>query len=141
MQDAASQFVQLTWLFTTQPELLHARPHRSRCRWRCRAACEPWIYDVLGAETLHTPFGRRADGAPEAAAPSREPGGDLTAEIWFAPTLQYLPVRIRIHQDAQTFVDLTDASAAAAGRHALTRLRRAGACAAIEPENLSRNRP
>jgi hypothetical protein len=26
--------------------------------------------------------------------------------MWFAPTLQYLPVRIRIQQDAETFVDL-----------------------------------
>ena len=40
--------------------------------------------------------------------PRREPrpGGDLTAEIWVAPTLQNLPVRILIRQDAQTFVDL-----------------------------------
>jgi hypothetical protein len=33
-------------------------------------------------------------------------GGDLTAEIWFAPTLQYLPVRILITQDDSTYVDL-----------------------------------
>ena len=41
--------------------------------------------------------------------PRREPGsgGDLTAEMWVAPNLQYLPVRIVIRQDAETFVDLT----------------------------------
>ena len=32
--------------------------------------------------------------------------GDLVAEIWFAPALRYLPVRIRIEQDPQTFIDL-----------------------------------
>jgi hypothetical protein len=26
--------------------------------------------------------------------------------MWFAPSLQYLPVRILIRQDAQTYVDL-----------------------------------
>jgi hypothetical protein len=31
---------------------------------------------------------------------------DLAVEIWIAPTLQYLPVRLRIQQDAETFVDL-----------------------------------
>ena len=30
----------------------------------------------------------------------------LAVETWVAPTLQYLPVRIRIHQDAETYVDL-----------------------------------
>jgi hypothetical protein len=33
-------------------------------------------------------------------------GGDLRAEVWLAPGLQYLPVRLRIAQDEQTFVDL-----------------------------------
>jgi Protein of unknown function (DUF3108) len=105
VQDAASQFVHLTWLFTTQPQLLRvgnsvevplALPRRM----------DRWIYDVAGEERLHTPVGvldtfhlkpRRAESRPR---------GELSAEVWFAPTLQYLPVRIRIQQDAQTFVDL-----------------------------------
>ena len=39
---------------------------------------------------------------------SGRPGraGELTAQVWIAPTLQYLPVRILIHQDEQTWVDL-----------------------------------
>jgi hypothetical protein len=104
VQDAASQFVQLTWLFTTQPQLLRsgssielplALPRR----------VERWTYDVIGEERLVTPVGELDTFHLK---PRREPGpgGDLTAEIWFAPTLQYLPVRIRIHQDAETFVDM-----------------------------------
>ena len=31
---------------------------------------------------------------------------DLTAEMWIAPSLQYLPARIRIRQDADTFIDM-----------------------------------
>ena len=42
----------------------------------------------------------RATGLPKAEI------GALRAEIWFAPQLRYLPVRIRIEQDAETYVDL-----------------------------------
>ena len=104
VQDEASLFVQLTWLFTTQPQLLQvgrsievplALPRR----------VEPWQYDVVGEETLQMPF---ADVPTMHVKPRRlaKPSGDLTAEMWFAPGLQYLPVRILIHQDAQTFIDL-----------------------------------
>jgi hypothetical protein len=104
VQDAASQFVQMTWWFTLHPELLSpggavtvplALPRH----------VDDWVYDVVGPETLYTPF-----GAVEAVhlAPRRvaRAGGDLTAEIWFAPTLAYLPARIRIRQDADTFIDM-----------------------------------
>jgi hypothetical protein len=104
VQDEASLFVQLTWLFTTQPHLLQvgrsievplALPRR----------VEPWQYDVVGEETLQMPF---ADVPTMHVKPRRlaKPSGELTAEMWFAPGLQYLPVRILIHQDAQTFIDL-----------------------------------
>ena len=67
---------------------------------------EPWRYDVVGAETLQMPF---AQVPAMHVKPRRvaKPSGDLTAEIWFAPGLQYLPVRILIHQDAQNYIDLT----------------------------------
>jgi hypothetical protein len=105
VQDEASLFVQLTWLFTTQPQLLQvgrsievplALPRR----------VEPWQYDVVGEETLQMPF---AQVPTMHVKPRRlaKPSSDLTAEMWFAPGLQYLPVRILIHQDAQTFIDLT----------------------------------
>jgi hypothetical protein len=104
VQDSASQFVQLTWLFTMQPELL--QPGRSiELPLALPRQIEPWIYDVLGTETLYTPA-----GAVETlhVKPRREarPGGDLTAEFWVAPSLQYLPVRIVIRQDAETHIDL-----------------------------------
>ena len=104
VQDSASQFVQLTWLFTTQPALLRpgveiemplALPRRM----------QTWTYEVLGAETLATLAGE----VPALhVRPRREarPGGDLTAEMWVAPSLQYLPVRILIRQDEQTYLDL-----------------------------------
>ena len=106
MQDAASQFVQLTWLFTMRPERLRAGEvvefplvlPRRIARWR---------YEVAGEELLDTPLGGVAATHVRPSADSRpEPGRELAAEAWFAPTLQYLPVRIRIRHDAQTWVDL-----------------------------------
>jgi outer membrane biosynthesis protein TonB len=104
VQDSASQFVQLTWLFTTQPELLQpgvsieiplALPRR----------LQTWIYDVMGPETLSTPAG---EVPALRVKPRREPsrGSGLAAEVWVAPSLQYLPVRILIRQDAETYLDL-----------------------------------
>ena len=104
VQDSASQFVQMTWLFTTQPQWLQAGrviefplalPRR----------VEPWVYDVGPAETLLT-----AAGPVEAVhvKPRRavSAAGELLAEFWVAPSLQYLPVRILIRQGAQSYVDL-----------------------------------
>ena len=104
LQDSASQFVQLTWLFTMQPELLQTG-RSIDVPLALPRVVEPWTYDVLGAETLSTPAG------PVSAVhvkPRREarPGSDMTAEIWVAPSLQYLPVRILIRQDADTWIDL-----------------------------------
>jgi Protein of unknown function (DUF3108) len=104
VQDTVSQFVQLSWRFTLRPELLRegqvlevplALPRR----------VETWVYDVRAPETLLTPAGP-VDAVRVQPRREPRPGGDLVAEMWFAPTLQYLPVRIVIRQDAETFIDL-----------------------------------
>ncbi|MDH4061824.1 MAG: DUF3108 domain-containing protein [Aquincola sp.] len=105
VQDTASQFVQLTWIFTTRPDLLKvgnaitvplALPRR----------VDHWIYDVVAEERLDTPLGPLDTFHLKPRRSELRPRGELSAEIWFAPTLQYLPVRIRIQQDTDTFVDL-----------------------------------
>jgi hypothetical protein len=104
VQDSASQFVQLTWLFTTQPQLL--QPGRSiDIPLALPRRVETWTYDVLGPETLWTPAGP-VDTVHVKPRRELRGGGDLAAEMWVAPTLQYLPVRILIRQDAETYVDL-----------------------------------
>ena len=105
VQDTASQFVQLTWLFTTRSELLRlgqtievplALPRR----------VDRWLYDIHAEEEVDTPVGRlRAFHMKPRRVPP--PQGALSVETWFAPSLQYLPVRIVIRQDEQTHVDLT----------------------------------
>jgi hypothetical protein len=105
VQDEASLFVQLTWIFTTQPHMLQvgktievplALPRR----------VETWQYDVVGTEALQMSFATVPTMHVKPRRAGRPPRGDLSAEMWFAPSLQYLPVRILIQQDAQTFVDL-----------------------------------
>ncbi|MDR7271901.1 hypothetical protein J2X20_004569 [Pelomonas saccharophila] len=102
-QDSASQFVQLTWLFLTGREPLQAGrtvqfplvlPRRQYA----------WQYEVVGEEMLDTPMGPLASWH---LRPTRAPaGGDLAAEVWLAPSLQFLPVRLLIRQDADTYIDL-----------------------------------
>jgi hypothetical protein len=104
VQDTASQFVQLVWLFTTQPEQLRLG-NTIEVPLALPRSIDRWVYDVLEEETLHAPFGTVNAVRLKPRRVSR-PGGDLIVETWFAPTLQYLPVRIRIHQDAETFVEL-----------------------------------
>jgi hypothetical protein len=103
VQDTASQFIQMIYLFTTQPALREAgrsvefplaMPNR----------VDRWVYDVGRMESVSTPQGEIEAfhvKPRRAAAP-----GDLSVEVWYAPRLQMLPVRIFIRQDAQTWADL-----------------------------------
>jgi len=102
-QDSASQFVQLTWLFLTGREPLQVGrvvafplvlPRRQYA----------WQYEVIGEEVLDTPMGPVGTWHIKPSRPAG--GGDLTAEVWLAPSLQYLPVRLVIRQDAETYIDL-----------------------------------
>ena len=104
VQDSASQFVHLTWLFTTQPALLRAG-QSVILPLALPRNLESWVYDVVGAQTLATPAGEVEAFHVRPRRPTRAVN-DLTAEIWVAPSLQYLPVRIVIRQDAETFLDL-----------------------------------
>ncbi len=103
VQDEASQFVQLTWLFTTQPKRLKVGSS-VEMPLAISKRLDRWTYDVIGEEALHFPFG---EVPTFHLKPRREAGGgDLTPEIWVAPTLQYLPVRIRLTDGNGNWVDL-----------------------------------
>ncbi len=104
VQDEASLFVQLTWLFTTQPQML--QPGRSiEVPLALPRRVEVWKYDVTGQETLRLPFG---EVSTMHVKPRRlhRPGSEITTQMWFAPGLQYLPVRILVEQGDDTFIDL-----------------------------------
>ena len=105
VQDTASQFVQLMYVFSTRPELLRigntvdiplALPHK----------VDVWTYDVVAEELLAAPFGPLPTIHLKPRRAELPKVGDLSAEIWFAPQLRYFPVRILIRQDTETFIDL-----------------------------------
>lgn len=102
-QDEASQFVQLTWLFTTQPDLLRVG-QSFEVPLAVNRRFDRWVYDVVAEQPMYLPWG--PVGTFHVKPRRKAQPGDLTAEIWFAPSLQYLPVRILIRQDEETFVDL-----------------------------------
>jgi len=105
MQDASSQFIQLAYQFMMKPDALKpgntvylplALPKR----------VETIAYDVVAEQTIDTPIGKVPTFHVKPRKMSAD-GGVLPVEIWFAPGLQYLPVRILVHgKDAKSYMDL-----------------------------------
>jgi hypothetical protein len=105
VQDTASQFVELSHRFATGQEPLEVG--RSVSLWMARpGGLDRWTYDIVGREILKTPELGPVEAFRLKPRPIANPRGNITAEIWFAPTLQYLPVRIRVHMGDSTYVDL-----------------------------------
>lgn len=104
VQDTASQFVELSHRFATGQDALEVG--RSVSFWMARpGAVDLWTYDIVGREILQTPHLGGVEAFHLKPRPIANPRGNITAEMWFAPTLQYLPVRIRVTMGA-TYVDL-----------------------------------
>ncbi|MBL0730218.1 DUF3108 domain-containing protein [Piscinibacter sp. HJYY11] len=104
VQDTASQFVQLAYLFDREPQRLRVGAVVEVVLAMPRNV-SAWVYDVVKEELLHTPFG---EVPSYHLKPRREPrvGGDLVTELWIAPQLRHLPIRFVIRQDAENYVDL-----------------------------------
>lgn len=104
VQDSASQFVQLSYLFSVNPQMLTVGG-TVKVPLALARKIDTWTYDVVAQEPLFTPFGE-IDSYHLKPRRVGQTGNDLTAEIWIAPSLKYLPARIRIRQDADTFIDM-----------------------------------
>ena len=104
MQDAASQFIQLSYQFIMNPSLL-TPGNVIMMPLALPKKLETIAYDVIGAQDLDTPIGKVPTFHVKPRKMSAE-GGVLPVEIWFAPGLQYLPVRILVKADEKTFMDL-----------------------------------
>jgi hypothetical protein len=105
VQDTASQFVDLTHRFATGQEVLEVG--RTVKVWLARpGAVDLWTYDIVARETLRTPRLGDVEAFHLKPRPIANPRGNITAEMWFAPTLQYLPVRIKVSMGSEAHLDL-----------------------------------
>ncbi|MES2973764.1 MAG: DUF3108 domain-containing protein [Pseudomonadota bacterium] len=105
VQDTASQFVELTQMFASGRAQLQTG--KAVSFWMARpGAVDFWTYDITGKVTLDTPELGPVEAFHLKPRPLANPRGNITAEMWFAPTLQYLPVRIRINMGEDTWVDM-----------------------------------
>lgn len=104
VQDTASQFVELSHKFASGQEKLEVG--RAVSFWMARpGAVDLWTYDIVEREMLKTALGE-IEAFHLKPRPIANPRGNITAEMWFAPSLQYLPVRIRVNMGEEAHVDL-----------------------------------
>ena len=104
VQDTASQFVELSHRFATGKDMLEVG--RTVSFWMARpGAVDLWTYDIVGKEMLQSPDLGSFEAFHLKPRPIANPRGNITAEMWFAPSLQYLPVRIRVNM-GETYLDL-----------------------------------
>jgi hypothetical protein len=100
-QDRLSVFFQLAGLLAGQPGGVPTGTRLAIYTVGPRDA-DTWAFNVEGEETLSLPMGEL-----RALRLTREPRRefDQKVEAWFAPTLAYWPVRIKITQSNGDFVD------------------------------------
>jgi len=100
-QDRLSVFLQLGALLQARPT---AYPEGGQVRVQVAGTggAEVWVFQVGPLQTLDLP-----SGAVSAVRLWRGPrrDHDSTVEIWLAPALQYLPVRVRVTEDDGAFAD------------------------------------
>nr|WP_236599158.1 DUF3108 domain-containing protein [Ramlibacter monticola] len=105
VQDTASQFVELSQRFATGKEVLAVG--RTVKFWLARpGGMDEWTYDVAERETLHLPRLGPVETFHLKPRPIANPRGNITAEMWFAPSLQYLPAKIRVIMGTEAWLDL-----------------------------------
>ncbi len=101
-QDRLSVFLQLSALLAAAPQRYPAGTQISFITVSARRA-DRWTFRVGETETLELPSGSTQALRLDKIAAA---GDDQQASLWLAPSMQYLPVRIRLAQDNGDFADL-----------------------------------
>ena len=100
--DYLSSFFQLAGMLAGEPERY---PAGSLIAFQVVSARDavPWVFKVEGAETTELP-----DGPKSAVKLTREHDAqyDTKVELWLAPDLAYVPIRIRLSQGNGDFAEL-----------------------------------
>lgn len=101
-QDRLSVFIQLAAMLAAEPARYPVGTEITLTTVSARAS-DRWTFRVEGEETLELPAGTIPTWKLQ-RVPRRD--YDQKAELWLAPSQQYLPVRIRITQSNGDFADL-----------------------------------
>jgi protein involved in polysaccharide export with SLBB domain len=105
VQDSASQFVELGYRFSTGRAVL--KPGETISIWLARpGGLDEWTYDIGPAETIYLPILGAVQANHLKPRPLAMARGSITAEMWIAPSLQHLPVRIKITLNKEAHLDL-----------------------------------
>jgi hypothetical protein len=97
LQDQTSQFIQMAYVFRTQPsrfmpgqviDMALARPGR----------IYPVVYNVIGDEELDLPVGRVSAMHLRPRRREDTASDGLDVEVWYSAQLEYLPVRIHLRR-------------------------------------------
>lgn len=104
LQDPASFMIQVAYLFILDPT--KAKPGASfEMTVLTMRKPEPLVFDVVEEVVLDTPMGKipALHVKPRKAV---QDGGALPADVWFAPGLQYLPVRIAMKMKDDIWMEM-----------------------------------
>ncbi|MBU6442080.1 MAG: DUF3108 domain-containing protein, partial [Betaproteobacteria bacterium] len=101
--DSASVFMQLAQGLRTHPDEFRSGTHL-RFQVARPSGTTIWDFLVAGREPVDTGLGRLDTWHLVYEPPARD---DLGAEVWLAPSLQGLPVQIRLRHDGDDFLLFT----------------------------------
>lgn len=105
VQDTASQFVELGHRFSTGRAVL--KQGETISVWLARpGGLDEWVYDIGPPETIYLPLMGAVQANHLKPRPLVAARGSITAEMWIAPGLQHLPVRIKITLNKEAHLDL-----------------------------------
>jgi hypothetical protein len=103
LQDAASQFIELTHQFATGQVSLRTDQKIPITLARPKGP-EVWTYVVVGLEPTQTPWGLVP--AYHLKPQDVDLKNGMSMDIWFSPKLQFLPIRIKIQTQQDNWLDL-----------------------------------
>ncbi len=106
VQDVVSQFIDLGHrLNTGRDKLQEGQVIRI---WLGRpGGLDEWVYDVQAAQDIQLPRIGAVTVYALKPRPLATPRGTISMSMWLAPSLQYLPAKIRIQLNADAHVELT----------------------------------
>lgn len=110
VQDPASHYIQLAYMALLKPETLQVGGTLSMpLAWTRKQ--DTVTYDILAREMLDTPVGKvetfKLKPRPLPSQKEKDKARDeVLAEIWVAPSLQYLPIRMLLRQGAANYLDM-----------------------------------